>query len=105
MNKFVKMISEDYRATPYKSTVRNPQSNVILERIHQTLGNILRTYELHEETGISGTEAWDGVLMAVMFALHSMYHTTLQTMPAQLVFGRDSILNTKFRAIKQRQDG
>ena len=33
-----------------------------------------------------------------MFATQATYHTTLQATPAQLVFGRDAILNTKFDA-------
>ena len=33
-----------------------------------------------------------------MFATRATYHTTLQATPAQLVFGRDAILNTKFTA-------
>jgi protein associated with RNAse G/E len=33
-----------------------------------------------------------------MFATHATYHTTTQATPAQLVFGRDAILNTKFEA-------
>jgi hypothetical protein len=31
-----------------------------------------------------------------MFALRATYHTTLQATLAQLVFGRDAVLNTKF---------
>ena len=30
-----------------------------------------------------------------MFAVKATYHTTLQTTPAQLVFGRDAILKVK----------
>ena len=33
-----------------------------------------------------------------MFATRATYHTTTQATPAQLVFGRDAILNTKFDA-------
>ena len=33
-----------------------------------------------------------------MFALRAMVHTTTQYTPAQLVFGRDSILNTRHEA-------
>jgi hypothetical protein len=33
-----------------------------------------------------------------MFAVRATYHTTLQATPAQLVFGRDAIFNTKFEA-------
>ena len=35
---------------------------------------------------------------AVMFATRETYHTTLQATPAQLVFGRDAILNVQFEA-------
>ena len=37
---------------------------------------------------------WDGILASTMFPLHATVHTTTQHTPAQLVFGRDSILNT-----------
>jgi protein associated with RNAse G/E len=43
-------------------------------------------------------DPWSGILAAVMFATHATYHTTTQATPAQLVFGRDAILNTKFEA-------
>ena len=43
-------------------------------------------------------ESWDGILSAAMFALRATYHTTLQATPMQLVFGRDAILNTQFKA-------
>lgn len=33
-----------------------------------------------------------------MFAIRATYHTTLQATPAQLVFGRDAIMNIKFEA-------
>ena len=42
-----------------------------------------------------------------MFAIRATYHTTTQATPAQLVFGRDAILNTRFIAdwkmIRQRK--
>ena len=36
---------------------------------------------------------WDGILASIMFSLRDIVHTTTQYMPAQLVFGHDSILN------------
>jgi hypothetical protein len=33
-----------------------------------------------------------------MFAQRATYHTTLHATPAQLVVGRDAVLNTKFEA-------
>jgi hypothetical protein len=48
---------------------------------------------------IDEDDPWNGILLAaVMFATRATYHTTTQATPAQLVFGRDAILNTKFEA-------
>ena len=50
---------------------------------------------------------WDGILSATMFALRATVHTTSQYTPAQLVFGRDSVLNVRHKAnwklIKERK--
>ena len=89
------MISKDYGITRRGITTRNPQANSILERIHQTIGNIIRTFEV-QDLGVA--DPWRGILAATMFAVRSTYHTTLQATPAQLVFGRDAILNVKFEA-------
>ena len=47
MAEYAKMITNDYGIKRKGSSTRNPQANSILERIHQTLGNIIRTFELH----------------------------------------------------------
>ena len=97
MAEFATMISDDYGITKRPITVRNPQANSMIERIHQTLGNIIRTFELHEDAEAT-QETWDGVLSAAMFALRATMHTTMQATPMQLVFGRDAILNIQFEA-------
>ena len=109
MGEFAKMVENDYQIKRKGITVRNPQANSILERIHQTLGNILRTFELHQEDyqTLENTTTWDGILAAAMFALRTTYHTTLQATPAQLVFHRDAVLNIPFQPdwlkIKERK--
>ena len=45
---FQKMIKEDYGIMAKPITVRNPQDNAIAERIHQVIGNIIRTFELED---------------------------------------------------------
>ena len=67
------------------TTVRNPQANAVLERIHQTLGNIIRTFQLQDDPYMDPADPWAGILSAAMFALRATYHTTLQATPAQLV--------------------
>jgi transposase InsO family protein len=41
MAEFVEMIEKDYGIKIKGTTVRNPQANAIIERVHQTIGNII----------------------------------------------------------------
>ena len=104
MKEVIPMLEQDYGITRRPITTRNPQANSILERAHQTIGNILRTFQLNNH---ELNDAWDGILSAVIFAMRSTVHTTLQATPMQLVFGRDAIMNLTFNAnwqlIKQRK--
>ena len=97
MAEFAAMVNDDYGITKQPITVQNSQANSMIERIHQTLGNIIRTFELHGDAEAT-QETWDGVLSAAMFALRAIIHTTTQATPMQLVFGRDAILNIQFEA-------
>ena len=69
-----------------------------VERVHQTIGNMIRTFELYDNDGIDDDDPWSGILATVMAAVRSTYSTTMQATPMQLVFGRDVIINTKFIA-------
>ena len=100
------MLQEDYGIKRKPITTRNPQANSILERAHQTIGNILRTFQVNK-TELELEDPWKGILSAVIFAMRSTVHTTTQVTPMQLVFGRDAIMNLTFDAnwqlIKQRK--
>ena len=74
-------------------------------RDSQTIGNMIRTFELYDNDGIDDDDPWSGILAAVMASVRSTYSTTTQATPMQLVFGRDAIINTKFIAdyIRQRK--
>ncbi len=69
------MVELDYGITKRPTTTRNPQANAILERSHQTLGNMLRTFEIHKEKEIT-EENLSGILSAIMFAMRATVHTT-----------------------------
>ena len=97
MGDFAQMIQDDYGIKKRPITKRNPQANAIIERIHQTIGNMIRTFEITEQE-VDESDPWSGLLSAVMFATRATYHTTLKATPMQLVFGRDAILNTTFEA-------
>jgi transposase InsO family protein len=94
---FQKMVKEDYGVKTKPITVRNPQANAIVERVHQVIGNIIRTFEL-EDNYLDEDNPWKGILSATAFAVRSTFHTTLRNTPGQLVFGRDMILNIKHEA-------
>ena len=46
MAEFTDIIENDYGIEINRTTARNPQTNSIIDRAHQTLGNILRTFQL-----------------------------------------------------------
>ena len=96
-HEFRRMIKEDYGIKAKPITTRNPQANAIVERVHQTIGNIIRTFEL-QDNYLDEEDPWAGILSATAFAIRSTYHTTLQKTPGQLVFGRDMIFNIKHTA-------
>jgi hypothetical protein len=87
---FQSLIRDEYHIKCKPISVKNPQANAIIERVHQVIGNMIRTFELQD---IDEDDPFEGILSAVAWAIRSTYHTTLQATPGQLVFGRDMILN------------
>ena len=77
------------------TTSRNPQANAICERMHQTVGNILRTllYSNPPRTVANAADLVDQALATAMHAMRVNVHTTLKSSPGSLVFGRDMFLD------------
>ena len=99
------LCEKEYGIKVKLATTANPQANSIVERVHQTLGNMVRTKGLEESDDIDFD--WRGVLAAAAYGIRSTYHTTLKATPGQLIFGRDMIFNIQhiadWREIKQRK--
>ena len=58
---FKKMVQEDYMVVPKPITKRNPQANGIVERVHQTIGNMVRTFSVQDNVCFRHTKlplAW-----------------------------------------------
>ena len=96
MGEFSRMISEDYGIKKRAITARNPQANSIIERVHQTIGQMLRSLQIQNTENV--TDPFKGILAAICFAVRATVHTTTKATPTQLVFGRDHILNIKYEA-------
>ena len=104
--KFKTMMANDYIILCNSISVRNTQANAIVERVHQTIGNIIRNFTILQMY-LDYENPWVGILSSTMFTIRSMVHTTMQHTLSQLVFGRDVILNINQEAnwylIKQRK--
>ena len=48
MEEFAQMIRKDYGIKKKPITSTNPQANAIIECVHQTIGNMLRTFQLYD---------------------------------------------------------
>ena len=57
---------------------------------------MLRTKNL-QKYDFDDMDPWSELLGSVAWAICSTHHTTLQATPGQLVFGRDMLLNLKFK--------
>ena len=88
---------KDFSIKPTPTTIKNPQANAILERVHQVLGDMLRTKNL-QQYDFDALDPWNDILASIAWAIRSTHHSTLKASPAQLVFNRDMLLNVKFIA-------
>ena len=104
MKEFKQTLEDMYGIKKSTITTRNPQANAILERVHQTLGNIIRTFSFED---LEDENPWSGIISAAAFAIRATVSTTTEKSPMQLVYGRDAILNIKHTAdwtrIKKRK--
>jgi transposase InsO family protein len=106
MAEFTHMLENEYGITKKAITKRNPQANSIIERVHQTIGNMIRTFSVQST---DDDDPWNGILSAVAFAVRATVHTTTRATPAQLIFGRDAIFQVQHLAdwryiTKRKQD-
>ena len=69
MGEFSRMIKEDYGLRKKPITARNPQANSIIERVHQTVGQMLRTFRVQDTEDL--VNPLDGILAAISFALRT----------------------------------
>ena len=73
---FKTMIQANYGFTVKPITSRNLQANSILERIDQTIDNVIRTFKVQDMV-LDDENPWDGILASTMFVLCVTVHTTM----------------------------
>ena len=83
---------KDYGVKPVPTSVKNPQANAAVERVHQVIQNMLRTKDLLQHV-YEHDDPFGTMLASVAWAVRASYHSTLQATPAQLVFNRDIVMS------------
>jgi hypothetical protein len=92
-------LKDEYGITVKRITTRNPQSNSIIERIHQVMGDMIRVQNIQDKNNLDKDFGWTGVLSAVWQAVCSLVvHTTTRATPTNLVFDCNVLLNVSFQA-------
>ena len=74
MAEFATMIVEEYGIKKKGISPRNPQANAILERIHQVIGNMIKTFKIYDREDLEEQDPWSGILSAIMFGVRATYH-------------------------------
>ena len=75
--------------------LRKIHNKTFLGKIHKVISNLVCTFDL-KNSYQDEEDPWAVIIEADAFVVRSTYHTMLQGMPAQIVFGHDIILNTTF---------
>jgi hypothetical protein len=91
---FVRVL-HNHGITPVPLTVKNPQSNAICERLHLTVGNVLRTLVHYESPNDINDVVLlvDTALQTAAYSARSVIHGTLKHSPGSLAFHRDMLFD------------
>ena len=87
---------DSYGIQAKATRIKNPQSNVMIERVYLTIGDSLRAMNLSERK-FDDTSA-HGILQSIAWGLCTTYHTSLCTSPGQLTFGQDMVIPATYLA-------
>ncbi len=82
--------------------IKNPQANGILERLHQVLGQMLRTAELDMAETVTPDDV-DVFLNNAAWAICSTYHTVLKASPGEAIFGRNILFDSVHSRLEQNR--
>jgi hypothetical protein len=94
---FFENLCESFQLKHKPTTIKNPQANAILERIHQVVTNMMRTSSLDMQETCT-PEMIDDFIANVGWAIRSTHHTVLGTTPGAAIFSRDMLFDIPYIA-------
>ncbi len=79
------------------TSVKNPQTNAILEQVYAAVMNMLCTAEIDLDNSVKPSDV-NVFLSDAAWAICSTHHTLLKTSPGAAIFGQDMLLDILFIA-------
>ena len=82
-------------------TVKNPQANSVCERMHKAVADVLRTLvkDSPPEDSEEACEYMNHALASTVHGLRCAVNHTMKTLPGDLVFQRDMLMDDPTRDI------
>ena len=89
---------KDFAIKPKATTIKNPQANSPVKRIHKVVMNMLNTKNLKEQV-FDYIDPWGELLSSIAWAIRASHHSTLDATLAQLIF---ALINWKAISLKKQ---
>jgi hypothetical protein len=80
-------LCKTYGVKPKPTSIKNPQANAILERIHTVFTNMLRTAKLDMAKSVNASDIHIFLADAAWAIVCSTHHTVLKASPGAAIFG------------------
>ena len=81
---------KDFDIKPVLTSVKNPQANAPVERVHQVILNMLVTKDLDNKV-FDYIDPWGETPSSIAWDIRASYHRTIKATPGQYVFGIDML--------------
>ena len=94
---FFENLCESFQLKHKPTTIKNPQANAILERIHQVVTNMMRTSSLDMQETCTPNMI-DDFIVNVGWAICSTHHTALGSTPGAAIFNQDMLFDIPYIA-------
>ncbi len=90
-------LCDTYGQKQKPTSVKNPEANAILKRVHQLIMAMLRTSEIDMAETVTESDIAD-FLTNTAWAIRPTYHIVLKTYPGAAIIGRDMLFDVPFLA-------